>query len=474
MPEASRRGTVSGVTAVLIVLGIVAFVAFFVLVSAIRVLREYERGVIFRLGRLIAQKGPGLILLIPIIDKMVRVDLRTVTLNIPPQEVITRDNVPASVNAVCYFRVVNANDAIVQVENYLMATSQIAQTTLRAVLGQAELDTLLAERDRLNDELQRIIDEQTEPWGIKVTTVEIKDVEIPQTMQRAMARQAEAEREQRAKIIAAEGEAQAADKLSGSGEESAATRSRSSSGSSRPWRWDPASTSTRSFRSRSTSSSRSSRLPRTSAKTSGSPRSGGTRAADRPTPGLRVVLAPARADRPFSFESSAAHEDARAQCPLCEGREDWTPPETYALRPAGGGGHARLAGAGGPEQVPAARAGRPRRGPEHSRVGAGTPSPDRRPCHRAPRGGRPRAGHVASMSDLDAEQFELAVAGWREACAGACRGGLRAPDGQRGPRGGRVAGAFARPALRARLRAGPDRPRARALHGAQHAHDGGA
>ncbi len=168
---------------------------------------------IFRLGRLIDQKGPGLIFLIPIIDKMVRVDLRTVTLNVPPQEVITRDNVPASVNAVCYFKVVNASDSIVQVENYLSATSQIAQTTLRAVLGRAELDTLLSERDRLNDELQRIIDEQTEPWGIKVTTVEIKDVEIPQTMQRAMARQAEAERERRAKIISAEGEFQAADKL---------------------------------------------------------------------------------------------------------------------------------------------------------------------------------------------------------------------------------------------------------------------
>jgi regulator of protease activity HflC (stomatin/prohibitin superfamily) len=202
------------VIAALIVIGVIAFIAFIVLASAIRVLREYERGVIFRLGRLIGQKGPGLILLIPMIDRMVRVDLRTVTLNIPPQEVITRDNVPASVNAVCYFRVVNASDAIVQVENYLMATSQIAQTTLRAVLGRAELDTLLAERDRLNDELQRIIDDQTEPWGIKVTTVEIKDVEIPQTMQRAMARQAEAERERRAKIIAAEGEAQAADKLS--------------------------------------------------------------------------------------------------------------------------------------------------------------------------------------------------------------------------------------------------------------------
>jgi regulator of protease activity HflC (stomatin/prohibitin superfamily) len=198
----------------LTIIGILVFFVLIVLASAIRVLREYERGVIFRLGRLIGQKGPGLILLIPIIDKMVRVDLRTVTLSIPPQEVITRDNVPASVNAVCYFRVVNASDAIVQVENFLLATSQIAQTTLRAVLGRAELDTLLAERDRLNDELQRIIDDQTEPWGIKVTTVEIKDVEIPQTMQRAMARQAEAERERRAKIIAAEGEFQAADKLS--------------------------------------------------------------------------------------------------------------------------------------------------------------------------------------------------------------------------------------------------------------------
>src|SRR6266550_1192608 len=192
---------------VLVIIGIVVFFGVIVPASAIRVLREYERGVIFRLGRLIAQKGPGLIFLIPIIDKMVRVDLRTVTLNIPPQEVITRDNVPASVNAVCYFRVVNPNDAIVQVENFLVATSQIAQTTLRAVLGRAELDTLLSERERL-------IDEQTEPWGIKVSTVEIKDVEIPQTMQRAMARQAEAERERRAKIIAAEGEFQAADKLS--------------------------------------------------------------------------------------------------------------------------------------------------------------------------------------------------------------------------------------------------------------------
>ena len=184
-----------------------------VFASGVRILREYERGVIFRLGRLIAQKGPGLIFLIPVIDRMVRVDLRTVTLNIPPQEVITRDNVTARVNAVAYFRVIDPNKAIVEVENFLVATSQISQTTLRSVLGTAELDTLLSERERLNVDLQKIIDDQTEPWGVKVTTVEIKDVEIPQGMQRAMARQAEAERERRAKIISSEGEFQAAQRL---------------------------------------------------------------------------------------------------------------------------------------------------------------------------------------------------------------------------------------------------------------------
>src|ERR671923_2821543 len=199
-----------------VVIGVLVVIAFFLLIflgSAIRVLREYERGVIFRLGRLIAQKGPGLTLLIPIIDRRVRVDLRTVTLNIPPQEVITRDNVTARVNAVAYFRVVDPNNAIVEVENFLLATSQIAQTTLRSILGKADLDQLLAERERLNEDLQKVIDEQTEPWGIKVTTVEIKDVEIPEQMQRAIARQAEAERERRAKIIGAEGEYQAAEKL---------------------------------------------------------------------------------------------------------------------------------------------------------------------------------------------------------------------------------------------------------------------
>ena len=198
------------VGALVIILAIFALILLF---SAIKILREYERGVIFRLGRLINQKGPGLILLIPFIDRMVKIDLRTVTLNIPPQEVITRDNVPTSVNAVCYFRVVDSNRAVTEVENYLLATSQISQTSLRAVLGKAELDEILAERERLNESLQKIIDEQTEPWGVKVTTVEIKDVEIPADMQKAMARQAEAERERRAKIINSEGEFQAAEKL---------------------------------------------------------------------------------------------------------------------------------------------------------------------------------------------------------------------------------------------------------------------
>jgi regulator of protease activity HflC (stomatin/prohibitin superfamily) len=178
-----------------------------------RVLREYQRGVLFRLGRLRPLAGPGLVFLIPFVDRMERVDLRTVTMTIPPQEVITRDNVPARVNAVAYFRVTDPARAITEVEAYPVATSQIAQTTLRSVLGRADLDDLLAERDQLNDSLRRIIDEQTEPWGIKVTTVEIKDVEIPEAMQRAMARQAEAERERRAKIINAEGEFQAAQKV---------------------------------------------------------------------------------------------------------------------------------------------------------------------------------------------------------------------------------------------------------------------
>ncbi len=200
-------------SALIVVVAALLVVAFLFASSSVRVLREYERGVVFRLGRLVDQKGPGLIFLVPGIDRMVRTSLRTITLNIPPQEIITRDNVTARVNAVTYFKVVDPNRSVVEVEDVVSATSQIAQTTLRSVLGKAELDTLLSERERLNEDLQQIIDEQTEPWGIKVSTVEIKDVEIPDSMQRAMARQAEAERERRAKIINSEGEFQAAAKL---------------------------------------------------------------------------------------------------------------------------------------------------------------------------------------------------------------------------------------------------------------------
>ena len=200
--------------AALIVVVVLLFLVVLFLISAIKVAREYERGIIFRLGRLLPQpKGPGLFILIPIVDRMVKVDLRTITLNIPPQEVITKDNVPVRVNAVAYFRIVEPKNAIVQVENFMVATSQIAQTTLRAVLGQHVLDELLSEREKINSILQEIIDGQTAPWGIKISIVEVKDVEIPTGMQRAMARQAEAERERRAKVINAEGEFQASERL---------------------------------------------------------------------------------------------------------------------------------------------------------------------------------------------------------------------------------------------------------------------
>jgi len=202
------------VTAAVVVLVVVLFLLVLFLISALKVAREYERGIVFRLGRLFPEpKGPGLFLLIPIVDRMVRVDLRTITLQIPPQEVITKDNVPVRVNAVAYFRIVDPKAAIVQVENYMVATSQIAQTTLRSVLGQHVLDELLSEREKINTILQGIIDEQTAPWGIKISIVEVKDVEIPQGMQRAIARQAEAERERRAKVINAEGEFQASERL---------------------------------------------------------------------------------------------------------------------------------------------------------------------------------------------------------------------------------------------------------------------
>ncbi|MEA1980708.1 MAG: slipin family protein [candidate division Zixibacteria bacterium] len=195
------------------VLAVLIFFGILLLFNMIKILKEYERGVIFRLGRLIGMKGPGLIILIPIIDKMVRVDLRVVTFDIPPQDVITKDNVSIKVNAVLYFQVVQASNAVVSVVNYFEATSQIAQTTLRSVLGQVELDDLLAQRDKINAELQHIIDDQTEPWGIKVSVVEVKNVDLPPEMMRAMAKQAEAERERRAKVIHAEGEFQASQKL---------------------------------------------------------------------------------------------------------------------------------------------------------------------------------------------------------------------------------------------------------------------
>lgn len=196
---------------VAIIFGII--IVLILLLSAVKILREYERGVIFRFGRLSATKGPGIFLIIPFVDKMIKVDLRTVTMDVPPQDIITRDNVPVKVNAVVYFRVMDPAKSVIKIERYMVATSQIAQTTLRSILGQAELDDLLARREKINQELQKVIDEQTDPWGIKVSIVEIKDVELPQSIQRAFARQAEAERERRAKIINAEGEFQASEKL---------------------------------------------------------------------------------------------------------------------------------------------------------------------------------------------------------------------------------------------------------------------
>ncbi len=201
------------IAAVLLVLAFVLVIAATLAAASVRVLREYERGVVFRLGRVTSQRGPGMIYLLPAIDRLVRVSLRTVTLEIPAQELITRDNVPARVTAVAYYRVIDPTKSVLEIEDVLAATSQIAQTTLRSVLGKAELDALLSEREQLNEHLQHIIDDQTEPWGVKVTAVEIKDVEIPERMQHAMARQAEAERERRAKIINAEGEFQAAARL---------------------------------------------------------------------------------------------------------------------------------------------------------------------------------------------------------------------------------------------------------------------
>jgi len=213
-PNSKESKRVEDLISLLPVLAVAGVVIFSLAGAAVKVVQEYERGVIFRLGRLVGAKGPGLFFIIPFIDRMVKIDLRTVTLDIPSQEAITRDNVTVRVNAVCYFRVVDPEAAVVRVENYLLATLQIAQTTMRSVLGQSELDELLSKREEINARLQQIIDEQTEPWGIKVSVVEVKDVELPQEMKRAMARQAEAERDKRAKVIHAEGEFLAAQQLS--------------------------------------------------------------------------------------------------------------------------------------------------------------------------------------------------------------------------------------------------------------------
>ncbi len=213
-PNSKESKRVEDLISLLPVLAVAGVVIFSLVGAAVKVVQEYERGVIFRLGRLVGAKGPGLFFIIPFIDRMVKIDLRTVTLDIPSQEAITRDNVTVRVNAVCYFRVVDPEAAVVRVENYLLATLQIAQTTMRSVLGQSELDELLSKREEINARLQQIIDEQTEPWGIKVSVVEVKDVELPQEMKRAMARQAEAERDKRAKVIHAEGEFLAAQQLS--------------------------------------------------------------------------------------------------------------------------------------------------------------------------------------------------------------------------------------------------------------------
>ena len=488
------------------------FFALIVLGSSVRVLREYERGVIFRLGRLIAQKGPGLILLIPFIDRMVRVDLRTVTLNIPPQEVITRDNVPASVNAVAYFRVIDPNKAIVEVENFLLATSQISQTALRSVLGKAELDQLLSERERLNEELQKIIDESTEPWGVKVTAVEIKDVEIPEQMQRAMARQAEAERERRAKIINSEGEFQAAQKLTDAADIIST---------------NPASLQLRYLQTLLEIGSNQNTtivfplpmdmlepfLGRADDKAGGSKAEAAARTPppppEPPTPttppcdlpalpallsapeiridqltGLRTILAPGRADRPGQLQPARERARRARGLPLLRGPRG--PHAARGLRAAAGrrrGRHAGLADPGRAEPLPGAR--RRRRGRTGPRAGAGAEAgafaSGGDPLLRLARGpasptssprGRRRGAHevivnaprhVTAMAELDEEQFARRGRGLARADARPRRRRLRAADRQRGRRRRRLARAHPRPALRAALRPGRGRPRARAV-----------
>ena len=310
----------------LVAIAVVLFLVILFLISAIKVAREYERGIIFRLGRLLPEpKGPGLFLLIPVVDRMVKVDLRTITLNIPPQEVITKDNVPVRVNAVAYFRIVEPKEAIVQVENFMVATSQKAQTTLRAVLGQHVLDELLSEREKINAILQEIIDEATGPWGIKVSAVEVKDVEIPAGMQRAMARQAEAERERRAKIISAEGEFQASERLKDAAlvieKHPTALQLRYLQTHARARRL-PA---------------EDGHLPLPDRPDPAVPRRASAAAAldlrTDPLSGRLVVVAPNRRRRPGATAGliEGPTEDELEECPFCAGRESRTPPESYRV-----------------------------------------------------------------------------------------------------------------------------------------------
>ena len=427
--SASRSHRIPVVTALIVVAAVAVLVILF-LTAAIKVAREYERGVIFRLGRLLPEpKGPGVFLLIPIIDRMVKVDLRTITLNVPPQEVITKDNVPVRVNAVAYFRIVDPKAAIVQIENFMVATSQISQTTLRSVLGQHLLDELLSERDKINAILQQIIDEPDRALGVKVTIVEVKDVEIPAGMQRAMARQAEAERERRAKVIAAEGEFQASERLKDAANvmeeapialqlrylqtllEIGATEldDHRVPGADRPHPPVP--------RGPGIERQRATRAPP-------------ERAPARPALGRLVVVAPDRARRPGAgaARDRRADADELEECPFCEGREDRTPPEVLALGRATGTRRAGLAGARRPQPLPGVRAPGGRR-------------PRARACPLV-RGARRRAGRGRRRG--------VAAAGGRRSGG---RPRLPARARQRGPRRRREPGALALAARLARRRA---------------------
>ena len=371
--------------AALIIAAILVLLIVLFLFAAIKVAREYERGIVFRLGRLLPQpKGPGLFLLIPVVDRMVKVDLRTITLTVPPQEVITKDNVPVRVNAVAYFRIVDPKSAIVQIENFMVATSQIAQTTLRSVLGQHVLDELLSEREKINAILQGIIDESTAPWGVKVSIVEVKDVEIPSSMQRAMARQAEAERERRAKIINAEGEFQAAERLK-----------EAAGGDERTARLAPAPVSADAARARILAVN-DDRLPGRS--DSPVPREKGRRhdlsgELRRDADSGRVaVIAPGRAKRPGAARPALdpPSPDELASCPFCAGHEDMTPPQTLVLPETGDWQRASRA-----EPLPGARA-----------AGGRGPQPPPHPLDRGSRGRRARArrGGVATACGGRARQ----------------------------------------------------------------------